>query len=277
MKVLLFSLLAVMPAVLQAQALEPDQEGCKDSTLLTRMPGCRIYECDVREFDSADLLTGVKNDAAVTKTVEGRKEVLTYECESKIAPLQIVRNMQAAMTKAGYKFVYSGKDEYGYPAVTGQSGSQWIWIKTWENGSPLYTQTAVFVEQMEQKVAAEAGAWAEEIERTGRVSVYGVNFATGKAEINADSESVLNEIVTLLNSQPEWKLRIEGHTDKAGAKAANQVLSQKRAESVVAWLASHGIERSRLVSQGLGDTRPVGDNTTEEGRAKNRRVELVKL
>ena len=61
-----------------------------------------------------------------------------------------------------------------------------------------------------------------------------------------------------------------------GAKSANQALSQKRAEAVVAWLSNHEVDRARLAAAGLGDTKPVQDNATEEGRAKNRRVELVK-
>jgi OmpA-OmpF porin, OOP family len=69
---------------------------------------------------------------------------------------------------------------------------------------------------------------------------------------------------------------MEGHTDNVGAKSANQMLSQKRAEAVVAWLGSHGVDRARLKASGLGDTKPVGDNATEEGRAKSRRVKLVK-
>ena len=87
---------------------------------------------------------------------------------------------------------------------------------------------------------------------------------------------MLAEIAKLLQSQPEWKITVEGHTDNVGAKAANQALSQKRAESVVAWLGAHQINRARLSAAGFGDTKPLQDNGTEEGRLKNRRVELVK-
>jgi len=69
---------------------------------------------------------------------------------------------------------------------------------------------------------------------------------------------------------------VEGHTDNQGNAAANQALSERRAQAVVAWLSAHGIAASRLSAKGLGQTNPVADNTTEDGRAKNRRVELVK-
>ena len=90
-------------------------------------------------------------------------------------------------------------------------------------------------------------------------------------------EPVLNELVKLMTTQADWRFRIEGHTDSTGSKAANQTLSAQRAASVAAWLAGQGIDKSRLVTQGLGDSKPVADNGTEEGRAKNRRVELVKM
>jgi outer membrane protein OmpA-like peptidoglycan-associated protein len=83
--------------------------------------------------------------------------------------------------------------------------------------------------------------------------------------------------VKLLNADAGLKLRVEGHTDNVGGKAANQALSDQRAAAVVAWLASHGVTKARLAAQGFGDTKPVADNATEEGRAKNRRVELVRM
>jgi len=86
----------------------------------------------------------------------------------------------------------------------------------------------------------------------------------------------LGEIVKLLQQNPDLKLRVEGHTDNQGNAAANQSLSEKRAQAVVAWLTAHGVEAGRLTAKGLGQTKPVEDNSTEDGRAKNRRVELVK-
>jgi OOP family OmpA-OmpF porin len=107
------------------------------------------------------------------------------------------------------------------------------------------------------------------------MALYGVNFATNSAAITPDSDKVLTEIVTLLKNQADWKITVEGHTDNVGSKSANQALSQKRAESVVTWLGGHGVERSHLAAAGFGDTKPVQDNATDDGRAKNRRVELV--
>jgi outer membrane protein OmpA-like peptidoglycan-associated protein len=86
----------------------------------------------------------------------------------------------------------------------------------------------------------------------------------------------LSDVARKLNDNPTWKVRIEGYTDQVGSKAANQTLSRQRAVSVMNWLVDHGVDRSRLTARGFSEARPVGDNSTEAGRAKNRRVELVR-
>jgi len=140
----------------------------------------------------------------------------------------------------------------------------------------FYYQTIVTVKEMQQEVTADASSLAKEIEKSGHVAVYGIHFDTGKAAIQPDSEQVLGEIVKLLQQSPDLKLRVEGHTDNQDTAAANQLLSEKRAQAVVAWLTSQGIAASRLMAKGFGQTHALMDNSTEEGRAKNRRVELVK-
>ena len=75
---------------------------------------------------------------------------------------------------------------------------------------------------------------------------------------------------------PNWTIRIEGYTDNTGSKPFNQKLSQQRADAVMNWLAEHGVDKSRMTAKGYGDSRPVADNSIEEGRAENRRVEIVR-
>src|SRR6202049_1137902 len=111
----------------------------------------------------------------------------------------------------------------------------------------------------------------------GRVTLSNLHFKTGSAELTPDSERALDEVLTALKEHPDWKIRVEGFTDNEGSKEANLKLSSERAEAVVNWLADHGIDRSRLSAKGYGDARPVASNSTAEGRAKNRRVELVRV
>jgi len=104
-----------------------------------------------------------------------------------------------------------------------------------------------------------------------------IQFQTGKAVIKPESEPVLKSVAEILAAHPEIKkLSIEGHTDNVGSEAGNVALSKKRAAAVVTWLVTKGgIAADRFVSDGFGPTRPIADNATEEGRAANRRVELL--
>jgi SH3 domain-containing YSC84-like protein 1 len=113
--------------------------------------------------------------------------------------------------------------------------------------------------------------------KKSRVTLNDLRFETGKADITPDSEATLNTVLTSLKNNPDWKIRVEGFTDNVGAKDANEKLSADRAEAVANWLADHGIDRNRLSSKGYGESRPLASNKSEDGRAKNRRVELVRL
>ena len=97
-----------------------------------------------------------------------------------------------------------------------------------------------------------------------------------KADIKADGQGVIDEIATALRNTPALKVGIEGHTDNVGAAAPNLKLSEARAQAVMAALVAKGIAAARLSAAGFGQTRPIADNAAEDGRAKNRRVELVK-
>ena len=115
------------------------------------------------------------------------------------------------------------------------------------------------------------------LDSAGRVAVYGIYFDSDSSTPTAESGATLQHILDLLTAAPTLRLEIEGHTDDTGAAAHNQQLSEQRAMSVRSWLVSHGISGNRLESHGYGATRPVPDNKTPEGKAKNRRVELVKI
>jgi outer membrane protein OmpA-like peptidoglycan-associated protein len=121
-----------------------------------------------------------------------------------------------------------------------------------------------------------AAEMAKSISETGRIALYGIYFDTNQTTIKPASEAVLKEIANLLNEQPNLQLQIVGHTDDVGTAEFNRDLSERRANAVVQALVSrHQIASSRLLASGAGLTQPVASNKTEEGRAKNRRVELV--
>ncbi len=123
-----------------------------------------------------------------------------------------------------------------------------------------------------------AASIADAIRTKGRVG-FGdndVHFSTGSATLAGDSQTVLDQTAQALQSNADWKMRIVGHTDSVGSSAANDQLAGQRATSVMQYLVSHGVDQSRLSIDAKGASEPVSSNTTDAGRAENRRVELIK-
>ena len=111
----------------------------------------------------------------------------------------------------------------------------------------------------------------------GKIITYGITFDIGKATIKPESMTEINRIFDLMNQNADLKFEVQGHTDNTGNAASNQTLSEKRAQAIVAKLVEMGIKADRLTAVGKGQNSPIADNSTDEGRAKNRRVEFVKL
>jgi len=111
----------------------------------------------------------------------------------------------------------------------------------------------------------------------GKFITYGITFDVGKSTIKPESMGEINRIVTLMTENPDLKFSVEGHTDNTGNANSNQTLSEARSQAVVDKLVENGISKDRLKAAGKGQTSPIADNGTDEGRAKNRRVEFVKL
>ncbi len=106
-------------------------------------------------------------------------------------------------------------------------------------------------------------------------ALHGIQFATGKSTIKPASYSTLDAVVKVLKDNPDYKIDINGHTDNVGKTEANMKLSQERADAVKQYLVKKGVDSGRIITAGFGDTKPVADNTTEKGRAENRRVEFT--
>jgi outer membrane protein OmpA-like peptidoglycan-associated protein len=161
--------------------------------------------------------------------------------------------------------------------MPGPQGSGTIWIAVdVSNGGEAYAVHIVQEAAMRQDVEFTAKELADALAKTGSVTLNNILFDTGKATIKRESEGPLGTVVELLTSDPALKLEIQGHTDNVGGREANLTLSKERAESVKAYLVKGGVAAGRLTTAGLGDTQPVADNKTEEGRAQNRRVVLAK-
>lgn len=110
----------------------------------------------------------------------------------------------------------------------------------------------------------------------GKFITYGITFDVGKSSIKPESMGEINRIVKLMTDNPDLKFSVEGHTDSTGNEASNQTLSEQRSQAIVSKLVELGISADRLTASGKGQSSPIADNSTDEGRAKNRRVEFVK-
>ena len=130
---------------------------------------------------------------------------------------------------------------------------------------------------MKQEIVVNAQAMLNDINSRGGVALYGIYFDFDKSDVKPESDPALKEITKLLSENPSLNLYVVGHTDNVGDFDYNMKLSQARAEAVVKTLIkNYKVERNRLTAAGVGPLSPVTSNDTEEGRAQNRRVELIK-
>lgn len=144
-----------------------------------------------------------------------------------------------------------------------------------QKGRALAELVVIAPDVMEQKMAfVNAGEMKTQMHETGKIALYGIYFDTDKDVLKSESQPTIAEIVKLLNSDPSLRIHVVGHTDNQGKPDYNLDLSRRRAASVVRAITAQGITADRLDSFGCGVYAPVASNETEEGRSKNRRVEL---
>jgi outer membrane protein OmpA-like peptidoglycan-associated protein len=262
-----------------AMAQEEDAKGCKDHPLFSRMPGYRIVVCQNLDFDAEDFI-----DPATQKpvTVEGRKSHTEYQTtqpfRDKYSRLQVSRNYVNAVIKIGGTAYEKTPKEPTLTSMKLVKDGKETWAKLQYNWVANYLYlTIVEKGAMAQEIVADARAMATDISASGKSLIYGIYFDFNKAEVKPESEPALNEISKLLRQDPKLKLYVAGHTDNVGGFDYNMKLSQQRADAVVKELISkYKVDISRLRAVGIGPVSPVTSNETEEGKAKNRRVELVK-
>ncbi|WKZ57341.1 MAG: DUF4892 domain-containing protein [Bdellovibrionota bacterium] len=249
--------------------------------------------------------------------LEGKITRVTYRVpDTQRSSLEVLRNYQNALLAEGWEVLWSasGKGSFGnsfamaYQSLKGHdqlipySDAQGhvlvarkdnrtvvLFVTKYEygltggvsidKGDPIVQLDLIETAQMEEKmVVIPASEMAKAIESSGRVSLYGIYFDFNKADLKAESTPTLEQIAALLRESTALKLLVVGHTDAVGGFEANRELSMRRAQSVVAALTGrYGIPPERLSSFGVSFAAPVASNATEEGRAKNRRVELVEV
>jgi flagellar motor protein MotB len=255
-------------------AEQKDVKGCADHPMFNRMPGSWIHSCSVKEFDAHEFVV-VKGKK---ERVEGRTWKLSYypqaDAATKPSELQILRNFENAVAKLGGKVVFQDKTRDTFKIA--RAGKEY-WVDLTAEFTGKYGMTIVERQAMVQDITANADVFATDLKNSGHAAIYGILFDTGKSEIKPESAQEISEIAKLMKADAGLKLYVVGHTDSVGTPVSNLKLSHDRAEAVINSLVKeHGISADRLKPFGNGPFAPVASNDSEEGRAKNRRVELVK-
>lgn len=293
----LFAFVALTLSLARAQAPTPDAEGCKDYPLFNRMPNFHIADCQTVEFDARKFPVGppLQEQRPKQVEVEGALIYLKYELNEGAKPasgLQIMRNFENATKSAGGTVLGTYPNwctaYVDYDPRLGNSCTNWgvsmkfvtpekeIWAYMQVTSEESYGLQIVERQAMKQDILVNAAELQQGLAATGHIAVYDILFDTGKSEVKPESEAALKEIAKLMSDNLSLKLHVVGHTDNVGDLAVNIKLSQARAAAVVGALTGrHGVAANRLNAFGAGPYAPVASNATDEGKARNRRVELV--
>ena len=253
----------------------------KDTPYFTGMPNYKITDVADQEFADYRFFDG-KN----CTTVEGKKHYRAYtlkENAKQSSELQISRNYVNAIKDMGGTIVFEGQcsgadcaENCGGRMMIGKvirgESELWLEIVPFNDGNDYYL-TVVAKQAMKQDVTASV--MFDALNREGYIALY-INFDTGKSIIKPESKPIIDQIVKMMDSNPGLKISLEGHTDNVGNPQSNKTLSDNRAKAVFSAIVAQGIGANRLSALGHGQDKPIADNKTEDGRAKNRRVELVK-
>jgi len=255
---------------------QEDIAGSKDHPLFNRMPDYRIARYEDNEFD---VLKDFKDENGKKIKVEGHYYFFNYlvkdGAEAASGP-QVLRNYMNAVTKAGGEVVFEEGCCNVYLKLVKNNTITWVRVKAYKDAGS-YQVWIVEEAEMEQDIFVDASSMLSDINGLGRVALYGIYFDFNKSNVKPESDPTLKEISKLLSENPSLNLFVVGHTDNVGDFKYNMKLSEERADAVVKILVSkYNLNNNRLTPAGVGPLAPVTSNDTEEGRADNRRVELIK-
>jgi outer membrane protein OmpA-like peptidoglycan-associated protein len=303
-------LILLLSLVTQLQAADHDIKGSKDHPLISRYENSMIIEHKQSDYDAFRLPLGALSRGGQgikmgdSLDLEGRLTSLVYETKEKTSPLKVLRNFEQALKSAGFKGMFqcegikcgpvgmwasalrhdkmasSSWPTMRYLAMSRTQGDKGVYVTVFvadSLGRIRIGLNVIETKQMETGlVTVDAKMMDQQLMQHGRVAVYGIHFDTDRAELKEESFETLEQIRQLLEMKKELKLYIVGHTDDTGGLSHNIDLSHRRAQAVVTALVKrYGISANRIKSFGAGPYAPVASNLNDEGRAKNRRVELV--
>jgi outer membrane protein OmpA-like peptidoglycan-associated protein len=296
-----FALLLASSAAAQTR----DVAGARDYPGIGRFTGSIATGYQTKDFDAVRLQAAAFKDGKPSdaRRIEGRVTRVAYRTNPGPSILEVSRNFESQLAKAGFETLLAcDTDQCGgipfsesidvlpipqmwidgfnfrYYAGVKKDGKTETYaaVLTSINNDNVTAQLIVAVVGAMDNNMVDAAAMKKGLGDKGHIALYGIYFDTDKATLKSESKPTLDEMAKLLNGQPDLKVFIVGHTDSQGSYEHNMTLSRQRAEAVAgALMGSYKIARGRLYTAGVGYLAPVGSNATDEGRALNRRVELV--
>jgi OmpA-OmpF porin, OOP family len=280
---ILLAFLACTAAAPAKAQKSQDERGSKDHPMLTRYPDSRIVEYK-KNFDAVEVAVSTQPDGNPKRErIEGDATRIVYFhnlADKQPSALQLIRNYQNAIKSIGGEVVYERlprDNDGGETTLKAQVSGKEVFVRV-EPGifsAPTQSYLLHFVERAAMQQVVTANKLLDELNAKGFITLY-INFDTNRWEIKPDAQPTLAEVVKALKASPNLKVSVEGHTDNVGQAPANKTLSENRAKSVMNALVTQGVPAARLSAAGFGQERPIADNRNDEGRAKNRRVEIVK-
>ncbi len=289
-----------------AVADQRDTQGSKDHPLISRYPGSFIDHYMQKEFDEfiLPLSKTVNGKPVKSQPWEGKITAIEYKAPAGRSTLEVFRNYQAALRQAGFESLFTcemkgcgGDTPDMAPTIeykaswSGNYAIRYLSAKLARPAGDVYVSLSVYAPSeipwimlyvIETKpmesglVKVNAAALQGGLARVGHVEVPGIFFDFNKSNVKPESKAALDEVAKMLKANPSMKVWVVGHTDSVGTLEANMRLSEARAAAVAkALVTGYGINAARLKGLGVGPLSPVASNKTDDGRAKNRRVELV--
>jgi len=253
----------------EAQAQVPDHPVIKPLPDVISKTG-RFHKYDAFKFRVRE------GDMYEDKEVRGKHWFFEYHLKEGSSGLETLVNYKdAALEKSGV-ILYEDNEKLVFNLPTDDGGTLWVQVYR-DNWQTAYQVNIVEEKEFKRKLTFGAAEMKRELEHKGAVIIYGINFDFDMATLKPGSEKPLMEMVKLMKSTPSLRIEIQGHTDNIGGSDYNLTLSRERADTVKEFLQLYGIEEARMTTVGHGFNKPVDSNDTEEGRAKNRRVELKKI
>lgn len=246
-----------------------------EPSYISRMLGFIITGCEYSEFNEQEFTPEFPKGKMAAFQKSGLYRRITYSKDESVSRVvsgvQIRSNYLNAVTKAKGKSLSVNNDVFQLRFENKDVYFQVDYAT--DNDDRGYVLRVIEVEAMKQDISISI---SDAIKSDGKIAVYGILFETGKSDIKPESTAALKQILDYLNEYPSVKVIVVGHSDNTGNYANNITLSKARAKAVKDYLVSKGIDGARLQSEGVASLCPVSTNETQEGRAKNRRVEIVK-